>query len=86
MLSANAPDRLVKVNNLRSHQFKFSDRIRSCEDVLFLEEHGLAVIACDPGRERWNTVLVSPPSFAHEPVSISGLSPSCARVSFTQVP
>ncbi|KAM4059776.1 paraoxonase [Hirsutella rhossiliensis] len=56
-LHANAPDRLAKVNNLGSHQIKFSDRIRSCEDVLLLEAQGLALIACDPGRERWNTVM-----------------------------
>ncbi|KAI7760562.1 hypothetical protein LZL87_009446 [Fusarium oxysporum] len=29
----------------------------SCEDVLLIEEYHLAILACDPGRERHNTVM-----------------------------
>ncbi|RYO81190.1 hypothetical protein DL762_007259 [Monosporascus cannonballus] len=56
----NAPKRLVRVNNLgRSHEVKFADRdgVRSCEDALMVESIGVAIVACDPGRERWNTVM-----------------------------
>ncbi|KJZ73392.1 hypothetical protein HIM_07186 [Hirsutella minnesotensis 3608] len=56
-LQANAPHRLVKVNTFKSHEIRFADRIRSCEDVLMLEDEGLALLACDPGRETWNTVM-----------------------------
>ncbi|RYP91875.1 hypothetical protein DL770_001997 [Monosporascus sp. CRB-9-2] len=57
---SNAPERLVRVNNLgRSHDVKFADRddVRSCEDALMVESIGVAIVACDPGRERWNTVM-----------------------------
>ncbi|KAI1329772.1 putative paraoxonase [Xylariaceae sp. FL0255] len=54
----NAPGRLTEINNLGGNiQVKFSNRIRSCEDVLLVESKGLAILACDPGRERWNTVM-----------------------------
>ncbi|KAJ4247779.1 hypothetical protein NW762_012988 [Fusarium torreyae] len=53
----NTPARLVKVNAIGSYEIKFEDRIRSCEDVLLIEEHHLAILACDAGRERWNTVM-----------------------------
>jgi arylesterase/paraoxonase len=54
---ANAPARLTKVNNIGVHEVKFADRIRSCEDVLLIEQHHLAILACDGGRERYNTVM-----------------------------
>ncbi|KND93492.1 Serum paraoxonase/arylesterase 1 [Tolypocladium ophioglossoides CBS 100239] len=66
----NAPSRLVKINAFRSHSIKFADRVRSCEDVLLLEDRGLAILACDPGRERWNTVLGI---FHPGPVTSAGL-------------
>ncbi|KAI0203450.1 putative paraoxonase [Astrocystis sublimbata] len=53
----NAPARLVRINTFASHEVKFADRIRSCEDALLVESEGLAILACDPGRERWNTVM-----------------------------
>ncbi|KAI0410023.1 putative paraoxonase [Xylaria palmicola] len=53
----NAPHRLVKVNTFASHEVRFADRIRSCEDALMIESEGLAILGCDPGRERWNTVM-----------------------------
>lgn len=54
----NAPARLTKINNIGVHEVKFSDRIRSCEDVLLVEKYHLAILACDGGRERHNTVMV----------------------------
>lgn len=58
MMYKNAPGRLPEINTFRSYEIKFADRVRSCEDVLILESRGLAILACDPGRERWNTVMV----------------------------
>ncbi|KAM0194825.1 hypothetical protein ACHAPI_006833 [Fusarium lateritium] len=53
----NTPARLVKLNNIGKYEIKFEDRVRSCEDVLLIEEHHLAILACDAGRERYNTVM-----------------------------
>ncbi|CAJ2499767.1 Uu.00g026200.m01.CDS01 [Anthostomella pinea] len=53
----NAPVRFTRIDNLGSHDIKFADRIRSCEDALLVESQGLAILGCDPGRERWNTVM-----------------------------
>ena len=54
----NEPERLPLQSAFKSQSILFADRVRSCEDVLLLEEQGLAIVACDPGRERWNTVMV----------------------------
>ncbi|KAH6646168.1 putative paraoxonase [Truncatella angustata] len=43
--------------NFTSYEVKFTDQIRNCEDVLLVETLGLALLACDPGRETWNTVM-----------------------------
>ncbi|KAH6884487.1 putative paraoxonase [Thelonectria olida] len=53
----NALNRLERVNTLQSLDIKFADQIRNCEDALLVEEHGLAILGCDPARERWNTVM-----------------------------
>ncbi|KAF5709945.1 serum paraoxonase lactonase 3 [Fusarium mundagurra] len=53
----NAPSRITKVNNIGRYEIKFEDQIRSCEDILLIEEYHLAILACDPGRERYNTVM-----------------------------
>ncbi|OTA57525.1 putative paraoxonase [Hypoxylon sp. EC38] len=53
----NAPDKLVKLNNLKSFEIKFEDSVRSCEDALLIESKGLALLSCDPGRESYNTVM-----------------------------
>lgn len=53
----NNPDRLVQVNNIGPYEVKFGDRLRSCEYVILVESKGVAIVACDPGRERWNTVM-----------------------------
>ncbi|KAF5987203.1 serum paraoxonase/lactonase 3 [Fusarium bulbicola] len=53
----NTPSRITKVNNIGKYEVRFEDQIRSCEDVLLIEEYHLAVLACDPGRERHNTVM-----------------------------
>ncbi|KAI1077679.1 putative paraoxonase [Whalleya microplaca] len=57
LLHNNAPDRMARINNFKSHEIKFTDTIRSCEDALLIESEGLAIFSCDAGRERWNTVM-----------------------------
>ncbi|CAH0046846.1 unnamed protein product [Clonostachys solani] len=54
---ANHPDRLVRINTSKSYEIKFQDRVRNCEDAFLLKEQGLAILACDPGRDKWNTVM-----------------------------
>ncbi|KAK7419081.1 hypothetical protein QQX98_003583 [Neonectria punicea] len=53
----NAPEKLQRMNALDAVELKFADRVRNCEDALLLEDKGLAILGCDPGRERWNTVM-----------------------------
>jgi arylesterase / paraoxonase len=59
---ANAPVRMPRIDKLGAHGVKFADKIRNCEDGLLIESAGLAVLPCDPGRERWNSVMVSIPA------------------------
>lgn len=54
----NAPERLPRVNTAKGYEIKFADRVRSCEDAFLIEKEGLAILACDAGRERHNTVMV----------------------------
>ncbi|KAF3759969.1 hypothetical protein M406DRAFT_348657 [Cryphonectria parasitica EP155] len=53
----NAPARMPKHTNFTSFEVKFADQVRNCEDVVLIEDRGLALLACDPGREIWNTVM-----------------------------
>ncbi|KAF2968089.1 hypothetical protein GQX73_g5502 [Xylaria multiplex] len=76
----NAPHRLAKVNTFASHEVRFSDRIRSCEDALMVESEGVAIIGCDPGRERWNTVMVSI-TYRHLFIYLFGSCYGCAHIS-----
>ncbi|KAI0178974.1 calcium-dependent phosphotriesterase [Hypoxylon sp. FL1284] len=57
IIRQNAPGRLATVNAFNSRELKYADQIRSCEDGLLIESKGLAILACDPGREKWNTVM-----------------------------
>lgn len=58
----NAPVRMPNHANFTSYEVKFADQIRSCEDTVLVEARGIALLACDPGRETWNTVMVGYPS------------------------
>lgn len=49
---------MSRVNTANNYDIKFADRVRSCEDAFLIEEEGLAILACDAGRERYNTVMV----------------------------
>ncbi|KAF2819976.1 calcium-dependent phosphotriesterase [Ophiobolus disseminans] len=63
----NRPGKLLHVNGFKGYEVKFADRIRNCEDVVLEEELGVAILSCDPGRDRWNTVMGAfhPPSTTH---------------------
>lgn len=44
---------------LTSCQVNFKDDVRNCEDILLDEEEAFMLLSCDPGRDEWNTVMVS---------------------------
>lgn len=56
-LAANRPSKLEPIYTFKKHEIKFRDYIRNCEDVILDEGMGLAILSCDPGRDRWNTVM-----------------------------
>lgn len=56
---ANAPTRLQGVNNFKTTSIRFRNLIRNCEDGIIDAERGFALLSCDPGRDNWNTVMVS---------------------------
>jgi hypothetical protein len=51
---------LPRINALGDYEIKFADRIRNCEHSLLIEEKGVAILGCDPGRDGMNTVMVKP--------------------------
>ncbi|KAF2032203.1 calcium-dependent phosphotriesterase [Setomelanomma holmii] len=53
----NRPGSLVEINTFKSLDVKFTDTIKNCEDVVLVEDKGVALLSCDPGRDRWNTVM-----------------------------
>lgn len=59
ILLANAPGRFEGSYSVKSYEIKFADQIRNCEDVVLEESLGIAFLGCDPGRDRWNTGMVS---------------------------
>ncbi|KAH7126809.1 hypothetical protein B0J11DRAFT_526533 [Dendryphion nanum] len=56
MLS-NRPSKFKEIYNIKSHEIKFRDQLKNCEDVVLDENKGLAFLSCTPGRDRWNTVM-----------------------------
>lgn len=62
-LQDNAPGKIQSRSAFSSYEIKFVDQLRNCEDVILPEGlDGLAILSCDEGRDRWNTVMVSLPS------------------------
>lgn len=58
-LESNAPGKLQPIHNLGLYEIRFADQVRNCEDVLLLEDSpGWALLSCDAGRDKWNTVMV----------------------------
>ena len=54
---ANAPERLSRISNI-DYEIKFKELTRNCEDAVLDETNSLAILSCDPGRDKWNTVMV----------------------------
>jgi len=57
MMYQNAPSRLPNISVFSEQKIKFEDQIRNCEDAVLDENLGIAYFSCDPGRDRWNTVM-----------------------------
>ena len=57
---ANRPSLFQSLNTFKSHEIKYRDQLRNCEDVIIEKSLGIAFLSCDPGRDRWNTVMVRP--------------------------
>lgn len=58
MLHNDVSDDLQRVNNISTASVEFAGVVRNCEDVLFNEEGGWALLSCDHGRDTWNTAIV----------------------------
>ncbi|TKA62193.1 hypothetical protein B0A55_10527 [Friedmanniomyces simplex] len=54
---ANRPGSLKDFNILPNAGVEHEDVVRNCEDVYMNDVEGWAVLSCDPGRDRWNTVM-----------------------------
>ncbi|KAL2822434.1 hypothetical protein BJX63DRAFT_376496 [Aspergillus granulosus] len=57
LLAKNKPANLPEINTFTSYSHKLVNRVRNCEDGIIVEEDGLAILSCDPGRDLWNTVM-----------------------------
>ncbi|KAI9373404.1 hypothetical protein BJX61DRAFT_502864 [Aspergillus egyptiacus] len=57
LLVKNSPANLPEINAFAASSLKLVDKVRNCEDGLLIEEDGLAILSCDPGRDHWNTVM-----------------------------
>ena len=64
---ANRPSLFQKLNTFKSHEIKYRDQLRNCEDVIIEKSLGIAFLSCDPGRDRWNTVMVRPKTPRKQP-------------------
>lgn len=59
-LWANRPGKLIEVQqHVGETRTSHRNGVRNCEDALLLEDSGFAILSCDEGRDRWNTVMVS---------------------------
>jgi arylesterase / paraoxonase len=50
---------LPEFSAFQSQRVVFKDQLRNCEHVVFDEKNAVAYLSCDPGRDRWNAVVVS---------------------------
>ncbi|KAL1645208.1 hypothetical protein SLS58_003915 [Diplodia intermedia] len=48
---------LQNVTTFKEQQIKHQDILKNCEDVVVLEDQGVAILSCDPQRDAWNTVM-----------------------------
>ncbi|KAF4308393.1 Glycoside hydrolase family 16 [Botryosphaeria dothidea] len=51
------PSTLQNVTVFKEQEVKYKDILKNCEDVIILEEQGVAILSCDPQRDAWNTVM-----------------------------
>jgi hypothetical protein len=45
-------------DEFKDHRVKFVNDVRNCEDIVLDEARGAAILSCDAGRDKWNTVMV----------------------------
>ncbi|KAJ5263523.1 paraoxonase [Penicillium angulare] len=57
VIRANEPSLITEFNNFTEYEVKYQHELKNCEDALIIEGKGSAVLSCDPGRDRWNTVM-----------------------------
>ncbi|KAL3459798.1 hypothetical protein BJX64DRAFT_199721 [Aspergillus heterothallicus] len=57
LLAKNKPANIPEINKFSSYSHKLINKVRNCEDGILVEEDGLAILSCDPGRDLWNTVM-----------------------------
>ncbi|OJD36759.1 serum paraoxonase lactonase 3 [Diplodia corticola] len=48
---------LKHTTTFKEQQIKHQDILKNCEDVVVLEDQGVAILSCDPQRDAWNTVM-----------------------------
>ncbi|KAF7186430.1 Serum paraoxonase/arylesterase 1 [Pseudocercospora fuligena] len=53
----NHPSRFTSENNINDFRILHKKSIRNCEDIYLSQDHGYALLSCDPGRDSWNTVM-----------------------------
>ncbi|KAF2089234.1 hypothetical protein K490DRAFT_37314, partial [Saccharata proteae CBS 121410] len=52
----NEPSKLQTMS-ASPYEIKFGDIVHNCEDAHLDEENGFVLLSCDPGRDKWNTVM-----------------------------
>ncbi|EPS40153.1 hypothetical protein H072_6034 [Dactylellina haptotyla CBS 200.50] len=57
LVAVNAPWNMPEVANFTSYEIRFGDQLRNCEDIFLDTDNGIAIISCDPGRDKWNMVM-----------------------------
>jgi arylesterase / paraoxonase len=58
ILIKNQPGWLPTIATFSEYKVKLEEVVRNCEDVVLDESHSVAILSCDPGRDKWNTVMV----------------------------
>ncbi|PSK60627.1 Guanine nucleotide-exchange factor SEC12 [Elsinoe australis] len=55
--SSNVPAALQRRQAPYVFNWKLSDKVRNCEDLVLDKASGYAILSCDPTRDIWNTVM-----------------------------
>ncbi|KAJ5489401.1 hypothetical protein N7539_004291 [Penicillium diatomitis] len=56
-LTSSALNKIGEERSFSKYEVLFYDQIRNCEDAILVDGHGAAILSCDAGRDRWNTVM-----------------------------